>query len=44
MAKPKEDIKKIVDRMIKDVSKNGGEYTFTAVKGEIRDIHYTKAK
>ena len=33
--------KKIVDAMIQEVAKNGGEYSFKTVKGKIQDIHYT---
>jgi hypothetical protein len=35
--------KKIVEAMIRDVAKNGGEYTFKTVKGKVQDIHYGKA-
>ena len=33
-----------VTAMIEDVRKNGGEYTFKTVKGEIQDVHHTKGK
>ena len=28
--------------MIEDVAANGGEYSFTTVKGEVRDVHHVK--
>ena len=28
--------------MIEDVAANGGEYSFTTVKGEVQDVHHTK--
>lgn len=34
--------KKIVDAMIRDVAKNGGEYSFKTIKGKVQDIHYGK--
>ncbi len=32
-----------IQGMIEDVRKNGGEYSFKTIKGEVQDVHHTKA-